>query len=112
MSQSTAFPKQPVVKFIRYVLGFFELLLGLRILLRLLAANPLTPIVDFLYTVTDIIVFPFQGIFSNVQLRGGGIFDVVAITAMVGYPIIVYLLIEILHIIVKDKKREVEDIEV
>jgi len=108
-----AFPKKSVINFVKYALGFFELFLGLRLLLRLLAANPLTPIVDFLYTVTDIIMLPFQGIFSNVELRSGGIFDVVAITSMIGYPIIVYLLMELLHVIAKDKKHEsVEDIEI
>jgi hypothetical protein len=81
--------------------------------LRLLGANPFTPIVDFLYTITDVMMAPFQGIFSNVSLRSGGIFDVVAITSMIGYPIIVYLLMELLHVIAKDKKHEsVEDIEV
>lgn len=106
------FPKRSVIKFIKYILGFFELLLGLRLVLRLLGANPLTPIVDFLYAVTNTIIVPFRGIFSNVELRGGGIFDIVTITAMIGYPIIVYLLIELIHAIAKDRKHEVEEIEV
>ncbi len=108
-----AFPKKPVIKFVRYVLGFFELFLGLRLILRLLGANPSTPIVDFLYTITDMIIYPFQGIFSNVRFSGGGVLDVVAVTSMIGYPIIFYLLIELLNVIAKEKKREgAESIEI
>ncbi len=97
------FPKHTFVKYTRYVLGFFEILLGIRLVLRLLAANPAAPIVDLLYTLTSIIITPFRGIFSDVYLRSGGIFDLVTITSMVGYPIIVYLIFELVNIITRDK---------
>ncbi|MFH0712427.1 MAG: hypothetical protein V2A55_01000 [Candidatus Jorgensenbacteria bacterium] len=107
-----AFSKRPVIKFVKYVLSFFELFLGLRLILRLLGANPSTPIVDLLYTLTDTIMIPFQGIFSNMRFQNGSVLDVVAITSMIGYPIIVYLLIELIDAIAKEKKRGVGDIEI
>ena len=100
------FPRRAFVKYTRYILGFFEMLLGLRLLLRLLGANPAAPIVDLLYTLTNIVVAPFRGIFSDIYLRGGGIFDLVTIAAMIGYPIIVYLIFELVNIIAKDKEAE------
>lgn len=106
-----SFPKKTVIDFIKYLLGFFELFLGLRLVLRLLGANPTTPIVELLYLITSVINAPFKGIFSNIELRSGGVFDLVTITAMVGYPIIVYLLIEFLNLVVKEKRRGAEEIE-
>lgn len=100
------FPKHTFIKYTRYVLGFFEILLGIRLVLRLLAANPAAPIVDLLYTLTSIIITPFRGIFSDIYLRSGGIFDLVTITSMVGYPIIVYLIFELVNIITKDRDAE------
>ena len=100
------FPKHAFVKYMRYVLGFFEILLGIRLVLRLLAANPAAPIVDLLYTLTSIIITPFRGIFSDIYLRSGGIFDLVTITSMVSYPIIVYLIFELVNIIAKDRDAE------
>ena len=100
------FPKYPFLTFIKYVLGFFEILLGIRLVLRLLSANPAAPIVDLLYVLTGVIIAPFQNIFSNVSVRGGGVFDIVTLTAMICYPIIVYLFIELVHIITKDRGHE------
>ena len=100
------FPKQLVIKFAKYVLRFLELFLGLRFILRLLDANPLTPIVNLLYIITDAIILPFRGIFSDIELRSGGTFDIVVITSMIGYVVIFYLLVGLFHVIFKDKKQE------
>lgn len=106
MMMAMRFPKNAFIKYTRYVLGFFEMLLGLRLVLRLLGANPAAPIVDLLYTLTNVVIAPFRGIFSDIYLRGGGIFDLVTITAMVGYPIIVYLIFELVNIIARDRDAE------
>ncbi|HXF43865.1 MAG TPA: YggT family protein [Candidatus Paceibacterota bacterium] len=93
------------VKYTRYVLGFFEILMGLRLLLRLLGANPVAPIVDLLYTLTAIIISPFRGIFSDIYLRSGGVLDLVTVTAMIGYPILVYLLFELVNVVARDRRE-------
>lgn len=99
------FPKMTFVKYTRYVLGFFEILMGLRLLLRLLGANPVAPIVDLLYTLTAIIISPFRGIFSDIYLRSGGVLDLVTVTAMIGYPILVYLLFELVNVVARDRRE-------
>jgi hypothetical protein len=58
-------------------------------------------IVDLIYTVTDVIITPFVGIFSNHFLRNGSELDVVGVSAMIGYPIIVYIVFELIHLISK-----------
>jgi len=95
------FPKTAFIKYIKYALAFFEISLGLRFLLRILGASATAPIVDFFYTLTDVMASPFRGIFQNVTFRSGGVLDLVTVAAMVGYPVVVYLVMELVHLITK-----------
>lgn len=66
-------PKKPAVKTDRvimtraiwYIFGVIAAVLGLRITLLMLSANPETPFVDFVYGVSGIFVTPFYGIFDQ-----------------------------------------------
>lgn len=66
-------PKKPVVKTNRviltraiwYLLGVVTAILALRIALLMLSANPETPFVDFVYSMSSIFVVPFYGIFNQ-----------------------------------------------
>lgn len=86
------------------MLGFAEVLLAFRVLLMFLEASAIAPIVELLYRVTDVIMVPFTGIFRNIVLQNGSIIDLNALSAMVGYPIILYVLIELLHLITKEEE--------
>lgn len=97
-----AFPAHSLVRYVKYFLGLFETLLALRVVLKFLAANPQAVIVDLVYKASDIVVYPFSGIFSNAALVGGGVVDVVAISAMIGYPVLVYVILEMVHLMAKE----------
>lgn len=66
-------PKKPVVKTNRviltraiwYIFGVIAAILALRIVLLMLSANPATPFVDFVYSISGIFVVPFYGIFDQ-----------------------------------------------
>jgi hypothetical protein len=73
------------------VLAFF---LGLRIVFKLFDANPGTPFVNWIYRASDNLVFPFSGIFPNLNL-GTGAFDVVAVIALLAYLVVLYLVIAV-----------------
>jgi len=96
------FPKNTVVMYLKYLLSIVEVLLVVRIALQLFGASAQAMIVEFFYVITGIIVTPFQGIFNNVPLRVGGVVDLVAISAIIGYPILVFLIKELLEAFVKD----------
>lgn len=96
------FSLNTISRYLKYVLGFAELLLGFRALLRFLEASPVAPIVELLYRVTDVIMVPFAGIFRDITLQNGSILDLNAFSAMIGYPIILYIFIELLHLIIKE----------
>lgn len=74
------------------VLATITLFLGVRIILKLVTANPETPIVSWIYSLTDGLIYPFQNIFPSVQ-TGTGIFDVTAIITMVAYILVFYVII-------------------
>jgi len=53
-----------------YILGIFEALLAFRLVFKVLGANPASPVVSFLYWATDILLFPFSGIFRTFSASG------------------------------------------
>lgn len=56
------------------VVGFIELLVGLRFLFLLFGANPATAFVSWIYTWSEPFVAPFYGIFGqNVAINAPGI---------------------------------------
>jgi uncharacterized protein YggT (Ycf19 family) len=59
--------------------------LGLRTLLLLFSANPLTPFVDFIYRTSDQYMAPFRGMFPAREVGATGYFDVSAMFAIIMY---------------------------
>lgn len=98
------FPESSVAMYLKYLLGFVELLLAFRVVLMFLEANPVAPIVDALYHVTDVIIVPFSGIFRDITFSNGSVIDLSALSTMVGYAIILYLILELIHLVVKGDK--------
>jgi YggT family protein len=72
--------------------GVLITLLGLRFLLRLLAANPDNGFADFVYTVTHPFVAPFFGLFNYREQFGASRFEFETLIAIVVYAAIVALL--------------------
>lgn len=73
------------------VIGIVEFLIGLRIILKLLGANPNTPFVDWVYETSAPLLSPFEGMFPSPQLEGGFVLEISALFALVVYAFIGYL---------------------
>lgn len=71
-----------------YIIGFINILLLLRIVLLLLAANQENGFVSFIYTVSDLFAMPFYGIFSYTPAYGSSVFEVSS-----AFAIVIYLLV-------------------
>jgi hypothetical protein len=81
------------------VFGILAVLIGLRILLLLLVANPGNAIVDFVYGITEPFVAPFRGIFRFDEVRGGdATLDIAAVVALIGWLLIYLLIMAILRL--------------
>lgn len=93
------FPAIFVARVINWIVGVVEFFLGLRILLELFGASPTSPFVAWMYSITLGILAPFVGAFPSLSLGGSQTIDIVAITAMIAYAVLGWILIEILSLL-------------
>lgn len=80
-----------------YILGVIEVLLGLRLLFKLLGANSGNAFVNFLYSLSGIFVLPFYGIFRTV-VSTGSVFEPATAVAMIIYAIIAYGVVRLIRL--------------
>lgn len=83
----------------RYLFILGELLLVLRIVLKFLAASGEALIVNLLYKITDFIIIPFDFIFPNIFLDADKVIDIVAISAAIGYFLLVAIIVKFINLI-------------
>jgi len=70
-------------------LGVLEALLALRILLKLMGANAANPFAAFLYGLTYLFVYPFQGLIQTPQAEGM-VLELSTIIAMMVYALVLW----------------------
>jgi hypothetical protein len=79
-------------------LGLLEALLGLRFLLKLVAANADNPFASLLYGVTGAFLAPFAGL-TGTPASGGMVLEVSTLIAMVVYALLGWVLERIVWVI-------------
>lgn len=77
-----------VVRVIGFIFGILELLLVLRIGLRLLEANPANAFANLIYGLTQPLVFVFATLFANPSVGPGNVLELTTIIAMVAWAIL------------------------
>jgi YggT family protein len=75
-----------------------EILIAIRIVLKLLAANPAAEFTGFIYALTDIFIAPFQGVFPN-PVGDGTVLELSAILAIPIYMLLARLCMSIVNIV-------------
>ncbi|MBI4708909.1 MAG: YggT family protein [Candidatus Portnoybacteria bacterium] len=76
-------------KIISFVVWVVNVTLGARLVLKLFAANPFSPFVDWVYGISDIFVAPFRGIFPAFIIDGS-ILETSALFAILIYSLLGY----------------------
>lgn len=76
---------------INALIGFMEFTIGLRILLKMIAASTKAPFVAWAYRVSEPFIEPFRGIFPTVGL-GPSIVEPHALTAFIVYAIAAFII--------------------
>ncbi|MFN8383552.1 MAG: YggT family protein [Anaerolineales bacterium] len=69
--------------------GILETLIALRILLKLIAANPASPIAVLIYAFTDLFLFPFAGLTAT-PAAGGMVLELSSLFAMLIYGLVAW----------------------
>lgn len=78
-----------------YILGVIEILLLLRLLLRMLGANTQAGFTYFIYSLTGVIAGPFYLVFRPSQVQGS-IFEWSTLLAMLVYAMVAWLIVKAL----------------
>lgn len=78
-----------VTQLIWLLLGILEALIALRIGLKLIGANPDSPIVALIYGFTYLFLFPFEGMTAT-PTAGGMVLEISSFFAMVIYALIAW----------------------
>ena len=74
-----------VLRILDLVIGTVEVLLGLRVMLRILGANPGSNFISWLYSTTDQMLLPFWNIFPAATISGIYIVEFSTLFAMLAY---------------------------
>jgi YggT family protein len=78
--------------------GALEGLLALRLILKLLAANPSNPFAQLIYGLSDLFVWPFVGL-TITPSAAGIVVEIHTIVAMVVYAILAWLAISLIQVL-------------
>lgn len=89
-----------------YFAAVLEALLGLRFILRLMGANPASPFGAFVYAVTQPLLMPFEGLVANPGVRGGPVFEMVTIVAIIVYFLLFLAITQLLRLLVSRPREQ------
>lgn len=90
-----------------YVLALVEILLGFRVTLKAIGANPLSGFVNLIYGISDPLAFPFSGIIRS-GTYGNSVYEWSTIFGAVVYFLIAWGLISLLQFLKPVTPQEVE----
>ncbi len=91
-----------------YLLGIIEILLGFRLLLKLMGANPLAGFANFIYTLSGPFANPFLGTVPT-TVSEVSVMEWSTLFAMAVYAVIVWLIVEFFQLIKPVNPEEVEE---
>ena len=78
--------------------GILEALIALRIALKLIGANPDSPIAVYLYGFTGLFLLPFEGLTAT-PASGGMVLEISSVIAMLVYALIAWALERLIWVI-------------
>jgi hypothetical protein len=81
-----------------------EILLGLRALLKLLAANPAAPFARFVYNLSEVFLVPCNGL-TITPAAGGVVLEIPTLIAMMVYLALGMLLVKLLWVLFKPTRN-------
>lgn len=96
-------------KFIYYTLGILQALFAFRLVFKVLGANPESSFVSMIYSVTNLFLAPFVGIFRmgvSTGIETQSVLEPALIIAMIFYALLAWGIVGFIKIISKRKVSE------
>jgi len=78
--------------------GVLEALIGLRVFLKLIAANPNSPFAALVYNLSSLFVWPFSGL-TRTPAAEGMVLDIPSIIAMLVYALVAWAIVRLIWIV-------------
>ena len=91
-----------ISQLIWFVVAVVAILLALRFVLYLIAANPASGFAAFIYNITNVLVAPFAGLVALPTMGNGSIVDVISLIALVVYTLLGWGIVQLFRIIFSD----------
>ena len=96
-----------ITRFIYLAFGILESLIALRVILKLIDANPANTFARLLYAVTDLFLKPFASLVTN-PASGGLVFEITSLIAMIVFAMICWAIVQLVRLILyRTKTRSV-----
>lgn len=87
-----------VSQFVWLLFGGLEALIGLRVLLLLIGANPASWFTAFVYQLSGIFLWPFQSIVANPAFQNH-VFEITSLIAMLVYALVGWALVRLIWVL-------------
>lgn len=97
-------------KIVYYILGILEVLFAFRLVFKLLGANPQSPFVSFIYSVSQAFLSPFSGIFRSAVTKGieaQSVLEPTTIIAMIVYAVVAWGIAKLIEISKPNQNSEI-----
>lgn len=94
---------------IYYILGAVEILLAARLILKLTGASPASGFVSLIYTLSQIFIMPFEGIFRRAVAEGvetTAVLEPATIVAMIVYAVLVWGIVKLFSILSGERQTD------
>lgn len=94
-----------VTQVIWLVTSILEVLIGVRVLLKLLGANPQAPFAQFIYSITAVFLAPFNALFTS-PAAGASVLEISSLVAMLVYALIAWGVVRVMWVTLESPPRE------
>src|SRR6202171_2055121 len=96
---SSVSPGRRAVEVTYLVFGIIEGLLAIRLVLKLLGANPQAGFTNFIYGLTDVFMAPFRNLLPTVGSSSGAVLETSVVIAIIVYALIAWVIARLIVII-------------
>jgi hypothetical protein len=87
-----------VTQFVWLLFGALEALLGIRVILMLIGANPANPFTALVYQLSSLFLWPFQNIVANPVFQRY-VLEITSVIAMIVYPLIGWAIVRLIWVL-------------
>ena len=96
-----------IVNMIWLLFGVLETFIGLRVFLKLIAANPNNTFAAFIYNTSELFLRPFFGLIGDPATTEGAVLEISSIIAMVVYMLLAWVITRLLWIVFYSPSKRV-----